>query len=382
MLRRDEARDRRGEPGRPLRFSDFAVIVPPSAAGRYLPLARSVFHDAADLPHTLVDLPPPGEGRIGEAVELLLALPESNLARPDLLRLAMHPAVARPISRGRSRKTGWRSADELPIVSGADAADHADSYLEQDRVSWDQGIRRLALGAFLSGRPSGAEQPFDAGLGPELPAEAAGGAGPAAQALGVLARELLAFARAARGGTAPVRSWLDLLRRTLSAILRPASPEEEGALGDCFAALERVAEGVPPELTTGFLVAAELVRARMAAREGGRHRAPEGVTVASFVPMRALPFRVIFVAGLDERVFPSSEPLHALDLRAGGPAEEGDVDAPRTGRVHVPRDAFSPRASGWSCRTSRATPEPAIPRTRRPSCSRCATISARSSRSR
>ena len=226
MLRRDEARERRGEPGRPLRFSDFAVIVPPAAAARYLPLARSVFHDAADLPHTLVDLPPSGEGRIGEAVELLLALPESNLARPDLLRLAMHPAVARRFPDVDPED--WLAlADELPIVSGADAADHADSYLEHDRVSWDQGIRRLALGAFLSGRPSGAEQPFDAGLGPELPAEAAAGAEPAAQALGILARELLAFTRAARGGTAPVPVWLDLIRRTFRRSSGPPRPRKK-----------------------------------------------------------------------------------------------------------------------------------------------------------
>jgi exodeoxyribonuclease V gamma subunit len=328
MIRRDEARERRGDPGRPLRFSDFAVIVPPASAARYLPLARSVFHEASGLPHTIVDLPPAGEGRIAEAVELLLALPASNLARPDLLRLAMHPAVARRFPDVDPED--WLAlADELPIVSGADAADHAGSYLEQDRVSWDQGLRRLALGAFLSGRPSGEERPFVrpfvAGAGPELPAELAAGGEPAARALGVLARELLAFVAAARSGSATIETWLGLIRRTLAATIDPATPEEEGAMGDAFSALERVGESAPAGLVTTFLVAAELVRARLARRDAPGHRAPEGVTVASFVPMRALPFRVVMVAGLDERIFPSTEGLHALDLRASGPAEEGDV---------------------------------------------------------
>ena len=86
-----------------------------------------------------------------------------------------------------------------------------------------------------------------------------------------------------------------------------------------------VAAFVPPDLAVSFRVAAELVKARL----GGtprRHRSPEGVTVASFVPMRALPFRMIFVAGLDERVFPAPDGVRALDLRSGAP-RPGDVSA-------------------------------------------------------
>ena len=86
-----------------------------------------------------------------------------------------------------------------------------------------------------------------------------------------------------------------------------------------------VAAFVPADLAVSFRVAAELVKARL----GGtprRHRSPEGVTVASFVPMRALPFRMIFVAGLDERVFPAPDGVRALDLRSGAP-RPGDVSA-------------------------------------------------------
>jgi exodeoxyribonuclease V gamma subunit len=307
-----------------LRFDDFAVVVPAASADTYLPLAREVFTAASELPHTVLDLPSPAEGHILGAVELLLALPSGPLARRDLLQLAMHPAVARRFP-DVDPELFLALCEQLVIVRGADGADLADSYLEQDRVSWDQGLRRLALGAFLSGRRSGEERPFLFGGEPVLAAELPADAEPAARALGVIARELIDYARTARALTAPVAEIMALLRRVVAATIRPATPEEQAALGDCFAVLERIAEAMPADLQIGFGVAAELVRARLAARRG-RSRAPEGVTVATFAPLRALPFRNVFVLGLDERVFPSAAGFGALDLRGAAPSPQpGDV---------------------------------------------------------
>jgi exodeoxyribonuclease V gamma subunit len=140
-----------------------------------------------------------------------------------------------------------------------------------------------------------------------------------------VARELIAFAHVARGAPAPPADWLALMRGAIAATVRPEGPEEETALGDCLAVLESVSGSLPAGLRTSFLVAAELVRARIREPRASGHRAPEGVTVASFVPMRALPFRVVFLVGLDERVFPSTEGPDALDLRAAGVGREGDV---------------------------------------------------------
>ena len=64
-----------------------------------------------------------------------------------------------------------------------------------------------------------------------------------------------------------------------------------------------------------FRVVAELVRARLAGGALARPRAPAGVAVSTFAPMRALPFRTIFVIGLDEGVFPGSDHFGTLDLR-------------------------------------------------------------------
>ena len=89
--------------------------------------------------------------------------------------------------------------------------------------------------------------------------------------------------------------------------------------------LEGIAAAAPPQLAVGFGVVAELVRTRLAA-VGHRGRAAEGVTIATFAPLRALPFRVVFMLGLDERVFPSAAGFDRLDLRGAAPAPQpGDV---------------------------------------------------------
>jgi exodeoxyribonuclease V gamma subunit len=307
-----------------LRFDDFVVVVPSASAATYLPLAREVFASASELPHTVLDLPPPAEGHILEAVELLLALPTGPLGRRDLLQLAMHPAVARRFPDA-DPEAFLALCEELGVVRGADGAELGDSYLEQDQVSWNQGLRRLALGAFLSGRRSGEERPFLFDDVATLPAELPSGAEPDARALGIIARELIDFARTARARTAPVAGFMSLIRRTLAAALRPTSPEERATLGDCFAVLERITETAPPDLEVGFGVVAELVRARLGAIRR-RSRTPEGVTVATFAPLRALPFRIVFMLGLDERVFPSAQGFGALDLRGAAPVPQaGDV---------------------------------------------------------
>ncbi len=314
-----------------LTFADFAVVVPAASAAVYLPLAQAVFEQASRLPHTIVDLPRSAERRILDVVALLLELPLGSLGRPDLLRVAMHPTVARRFPDVDPED--WLALCEaLEIVRGADRADQPDSYLERDRTSWDQGLRRLALGAFLSGPRSGAEEPFVLDGEAMLPVDLAPDLEPAARALGIVARELIAFARAGRGAPAPFEAHAALLRRTIAQTIFPEAGDEEAALGDALRAIETVAASLPAMLPVSFRVAAELVKARLGAAPR-RHRAPEGVTVASFVPMRALPFRHIFVAGLDERAFPAPDSIRALDLRARA-RRPGDV-TPREQDQHM-----------------------------------------------
>jgi exodeoxyribonuclease V gamma subunit len=309
------------------RFTDFAVVVPASAAETYLPLAAAVFREASDLPHAIVDAPTVEGARALEAVSLLLELPVSPLGRPDLLRLLMHPCVAARFPDADPRD--WLAlAEELDIVHGADRGDHAGTYVEGDRFNWDQGLKRLALGAFLAGPRSDEVGGFALGGERYLPAELPPEQQASAQAFALLARGRLAFATRARRARQTLGEWTAELRREIAATILPSGPDEEAALGRVFAALQRVEVAAPTGLRVGYRIARELVRAELdRLPKGGGRYLTQGVTVSTFLPMRAVPFKVVFLAGMGEGAFPARETARELDLRSGPGARRvpGDV---------------------------------------------------------
>jgi exodeoxyribonuclease V gamma subunit len=313
------------DPGRPeLRFTDVAIVVPPSVADAYLPLAAAVLREASELPHTIIDGPDARGGRILEAIELLLALPLGPLGRQDLLRLVMHPAVAARFPDADPRD--WLAlAEELDIVHGADRADHAGTYVDGDRFNWDQGLRRLALGAFLAGRRAGEERAFVQGGERYLPEELPPELQASAQGFGLLARALLGFATRARRLTQTIAAWIADLRREIAATI-VAAPEDEPALARALAELSRLEAAAPKELRVRYRVVCELVRGALAElpSRGGRYLT-QGVTISTFLPMRAVPFRVVFLAGMSEGAFPAPDRVRELDLRGTRHRVPGDV---------------------------------------------------------
>jgi exodeoxyribonuclease V gamma subunit len=100
---------------------------------------------------------------------------------------------------------------------------------------------------------------------------------------------------------------------------------EEGLLGRWRAVLDDLDDLGLQDLPISYRVAAELARGALASIPGGRGQyLARGVTVASFVPMRAIPFRVVFVLGLGQGDFPRSARRGDLDLRDAR-REPGDV---------------------------------------------------------
>jgi exodeoxyribonuclease V gamma subunit len=312
-----------------LRLNQIAVIFPESAKEAYLAHVGAVFAEAHDLPHAVVDLPFGRASRLGEALLMLLELPFSNFTRRELLPLCTHPAVIGRFADARPAE--WlRLAEELGIVHGADHSDHADTYIERDLLNWDQGVRRLALGAFMD--------PVVTVAGPEavtlagqayLPVDRATDERASGLDFCLLVRSLIADARFAAGitgpRTRPLREWCEFLRGLCAAYLVPQTPEDDALGARCLTEIEAL-EALPlGDTPIAFRVVADLLQRALTSQSGGRGQyLAHGVTVTSFVPMRAVPFRVVFIAGLGERAFPSGARRSELDLRAAA-RHAGDV---------------------------------------------------------
>jgi exodeoxyribonuclease V gamma subunit len=311
-----------------LRFDEIAVLLPEAEARAYGSQVSAVFRESHDLPHRVSSAAALARGGgVVEAVELLLALPLGKFSRQDLLRVILHPAVlASVVATTREvdpvRWAAW--CDALGVVHGADQGDHADTYIERDLFNWDQGLRRLALGAFMCGDASGDPRPFEAGGQSYVPCEVAAGELHDAAAFGLLVRSLVADLRFARESELTMREWAGFLCKLVEVYIGPSGAAEEEQLARCLRRLHGLGDVDLGEARVRYRVACELARQRIGALPGGN--AGEGVVVTTLASLRSLPQRVVFACGMGEGQFPSADAEDPLDLRWAR-RREGDVTA-------------------------------------------------------
>ena len=306
-----------------LRFDDIAVLLPDSDVHAHVTHLSSVFREAHDIPHQLVDLSTGDQGGVTEAVELLLSLPLGRFTRQDLLRLAVHPAVVASLDDvDPDRWLKW--CDALGIVHGADRSDHEGTYIERDILNWDQGLRRLALGAFMAGDPSGERRPFELAGEAYVPHEVAASEMRDAAAFGLLVRSLVADARFVQGARLSLREWSTLLGTLVETYVAPTSDADAESLDVCLRRLHTMGEIELGNHRVPYRIACELARGRIASLNRGR--GTEGVVVSRLTAVQPIPFRVVFVCGMGEGRFPSADAEDPLDLRRANRLE-GDVTA-------------------------------------------------------
>jgi exodeoxyribonuclease V gamma subunit len=314
-----------------LRLCDVAVIVPEASKDLYLTQLSAVFRESCDLPHNIADLPASAGHRAAQAIEHLLAFPFSAFSRKEVLPLLTHPCLMARFPEAAPDM--WCAlADQLGIVRGADRGDFQASYPGRDLFSWDQGLRRLALGGFADVEMADDAAPLELGGEAYLPGPTIDAGDDARLGFGLLARSLLADARFAwnrdKPPQRPLAEWLAFVRGMVEGYL--VLDEDDGAGQALVAELLRRLDGLADiglgAQPVSYRVAAELARRELAGLPWSRGRyLAGGVTVSSFVPMRAIPFRAIFVLGLGQAAFPRPAGRDELDLRQGS-RRAGDVD--------------------------------------------------------
>ena len=282
---------------------------------RYLALAPSAF-EAVGVPCHLVDAPIADRGRIGEAMLALLELPTSGMARRDLLRVMTHPAVL--AGHPHVDAADWvRWTERLGIAHGADARAHADTYLEDypGHFHWDQGVRRLALGAFMVGERADRGPARIAGL-EVAPEELRADQQASAATYALLVRSLADDAAWLARYEAPLARWAEVFAGLVDAYLAPRDTDATRDLERVRSMLAGLARLDLDGRDLGFREAREhAVRQLDDARANRGEPLAAGVMIAPIGAMRAVPFRLAFVAGLDEGAFPAGEHARPLDVR-------------------------------------------------------------------
>lgn len=305
-----------------LRFDELALILPRRQREAYASHVLSVFQEAGDLPVSLQGLAPPGASRLREGAELLLGLPQAGDTRDELLRVLLHPNLQAGLPGAEPAR--WLDACErLGILRGLDREDHAGTYVTQDLYSWDQGARRLGLGAFAPGGDEAAFVRLDEG--DYLPAELEGDELEQAGLLVTLIRSLIADLRYARGRRLPLGEWARFLHALVESYLRPASDDEEQLYGRLLGELRSLEACDLSGEAVSYALALSLAQGRLAQLELVSRPLREGVTLTTLERARLIPYKAVFVLGLGEEGFPASAQRDVLDLRQAAP-QPGDLD--------------------------------------------------------
>ena len=313
-----------------LRLDEVAVLIADGDPERYVGPLLAAFGEggaAQALPHQLVGLPHALGSPVTEAARLLLELPTARLTRAEVFRVLAHPLVNGPFdANAQETWAGW--LDDLGIVHGADADAHRGTYLEGlDRLHWDQGLRRLALGAFLSADPQGDAPLFAHGAHRDLPSAAGAQLDEGAGALLQLCRSLLADVQALAAAHLTAPAWAEALTALLATYLHPRDDLERRALERCLRVTRALAHRDLGDANLSFTVARELcLEALAGATSSGGGAVTGGVRVGTLQSVRGIPSRTTFVMGLAEGRFPSGAAPDPLDLRPRKP-RAGDVSA-------------------------------------------------------
>jgi exodeoxyribonuclease V gamma subunit len=308
----------------PIRFHEIAVLIPDASLGSYLPHLESVFERQHRIPLEIANRRFVQQSRVAEAVELLLALPLGRFTRDEVIRLLTHPAVIGGDSELEfERWAAWCA--EAGVVFGADREHLRNTYLSGDLYHWDQALRRMALGVFMTGERSGDLRLAKAGDGAYLPLELGQDAGDSVMRLVRLARGMIADALALGAAQLTLPEWSRAITAYISKYVQEGDDEAARVRGWCLRAIAGMAPADLKVGAVGYEIAREVASGAIGASESthGQIRG-RGIAVGSMDALRSIPFRAIFVMGLAEATFPARERGDPLDLRLGA-RSAGDV---------------------------------------------------------
>ena len=297
-----------------LRPRDVIVMVPDVAA--YAPHIQAVFglfgpDDRRHIPFTLADQARRHHDPLLAALEALLALPQSRVAMSDVLDWLEVPALRARFGIDEDQLPllhRWMSAANVRWGLHADQRRAFDLPDASGQNSWDFGLKRMLLGyAVGSGAAWDGIEPLDevGGLDAAL-------LGPLVQLLSTLEAHWRTLATPATPSAWGVR-----LRALLADFFLAGSEADgftlrrlEASLQDWLAACEAATLDEPLPLS----VAREHWLAQIDQTSLNQPFFAGAVTFATLMPMRAIPFRIVALLGMNDGDYPRSRVPMDFDL--------------------------------------------------------------------
>lgn len=306
--------DERARGDRPLRPRDVIVMVPDIEV--FAPAIRAVFglyrsDDARCIPYTIADLKTRGSDPLVVAIEWMLRIGEHRARIGELRDLFDVPAIAARfglVAPDVHDLFSW--AEDANVRWGLGAAHRAALGLEAcgDQNTWSFGLERLLLG-------------YAAGSGATVDGIDAmdGVGGLETAAIGALAELVDRLERWRRTALvdAPPATWAVRCRALLDDVVAASDERERitvAALEDALAAWLEACDAAGFDEPVPIEVAREGWLGRLEGLETRRRFLSGGVTFCTLLPLRAVPFDVVCLLGLNDRDYPRATRRDDFDL--------------------------------------------------------------------
>lgn len=290
----------------------------------YAPYISSVFGSKSSarppLPYTIADRSIRRESHYIEAFLKVLSIALSRFAQHDVLDFLEMPAVLNRFDLDEEERDTVRTwLTDCNVRWGFDAGHRAElGFPHYDDYSWQAGLDRLFLGYAMA--PDGSSL-FN-GIRP-YPSRS----GQQAETLGKLA-EFVAAAREASirlDGRHTLPEWADIIYEAATRMLLPVEGDPAGplAVAKALNALREAGTqyGFKQPLTLDAVH--EHLANTLAGGGGGYGFMGGSITFCAMLPMRSIPMRVIWLAGMNDGQFPRSERPPGFSLM-NGPRRRGD----------------------------------------------------------
>ncbi|MBF0238719.1 MAG: exodeoxyribonuclease V subunit gamma [SAR324 cluster bacterium] len=301
-----------------LRMNQIAVIIPDME--RYQTDVEIVFQSIHRLPYNLIDGVSLRAGRLLDGALKLFGLCLTDYTRKDMFELLGNPNFLKHPDDPEIDLELWLDwAEKLGIFYGISETDNRErgfQHLKDDLYNWEQGLNRLNLGMFLSVSPDDPKL-FELRNRSCVPLTIEAQHDTQAQWFMTLIRSLIADTRSMRNWQMTGDLWGKYLHTLFTTYFAPLNDTEQDEYSRIANSLLEMREfEVLGKSAVGFSVVYEFFKQSQdeVSMHRGRYLA-EGVTISSFLPMRPIPFDVVFILGLGEGQFPALDQKDNLDLR-------------------------------------------------------------------
>lgn len=309
-----------------LQMTDICILAPD--INEYTSYIDAIFasKDRFDLPYNVMDLNFDSESSIIQGFFQLLDLAAARFTRKDLFSLFSNPCFAQKFNITRNDLQEWLDfCDHLHMKWGIDGSHRKQLGLgASDFNTFEEGFSRFILGLITEGKEETRRIRFPDGQ--MIPFSSVSGENELFEKVIYITRALYADLTALQEARLSLGEWTKLAEKILITYLEPAEGNKadeydlkrlKNSFGNLIHLLKDLddLEGFEDK-GFDFPVFRRLLLEH--AKQSGVHKGAYltgGLTFSSLKPLRAIPFKVIVILGLNENSFPMKESLLSFDLR-------------------------------------------------------------------